>query len=274
VIFEQVLLEASSETRFTDNRFIGPNFSFSEINNLRTPVLRDSNGQDFLELKDLLVSCWATDYYSQMMLSFQLLPARIHVCTKRLIINFPLILETGNGLLKRKRRMVVLALVSLVFSVFFYAFVDGLLFGAVIPENQAPAYWIPVSAAMFLLTFMITLTPLFWRRNFRQVIFENYFGVVLLVLTPVILVSCGFLDLISASVIEYVRGKGPLNWLNYQSWWWMDPYPIGEWSIPWSIAWLVAFILGHEHTLTVDMLIGSTIGLVLLLFSWTVHTRS
>jgi hypothetical protein len=198
----------------------------------------------------------------------------LHVCTKRLIIDFSPILETGNGLLKRRKRMVVLALVSFVFSVFFYAFVDGLLFGAVIPENQAPAYWIPVSAAMFLLTFMITLTPLFWRRNFRQVIFENYFGVVLLVLTPVILVSCGFLDLISASVIEYVRGKGSLNWLNYQSWWWMDPYPIGEWSIPWSIAWIVAFILGHEHTLTVDMLIGSTIGLVLLLFSWTAYTRS
>ncbi len=169
--------------------------------------------------------------------------------------------------------MLVLALLSLAFSVFFYALVDALLFGALIPENQAPAYWIPVSLAMFLLTFGITLTPLFWRRNFVQTIREDYVGIILLVLTPAILVSSGFLDLISASVIEHVRGKGSLNWLSYPSWWWMDPYPIGEWSIPWSIAWVVSFILGHKHTLTFDMLIGSAIGLGFLLFSWTVYTR-
>jgi len=169
--------------------------------------------------------------------------------------------------------MLVLAIVSFIFSALFYAFVDGPLFGAIIPENQAPNYWIPVSLAMFLLTFGITLTPLFWRKNFLQTIREDYVGIILLVVTPAILVSSGVLDLISASVIEYINGRGPLNWLNYQNWWWMDPYPVGEWSVPWSIAWLVSFISGHEHTLTVDMLIASAIGSCLLLFSWTVYTR-
>jgi len=169
--------------------------------------------------------------------------------------------------------MVVLALLSCAFSVFFYAFIDASLFGVIIPEDQASAYWIPVSLMMFLLTFGITLTPLFWRKNFLQTIRENYVGITLLVLTPIILVSSGLLDLISASAIECIRGRGSLNWLNYQSWWWMDPYPIGEWSIPWSIAWLVSFVSGHEHTLTVDMLIGSVIGLGSLLFLWTAYTR-
>lgn len=180
----------------------------------------------------------------------------------------------SNRLLDKKQRFVVLALRSLVFSVFFYAFVDAPLFGAIIPEKQAPVYWIPVSLVMFLLTFGVTLAPLFWRRDFLQTIREDYVGITLLVLTPAILVSSGVLDLVSASVIECVRGKGPLNWLEYQSWWWMNPYPIGEWSFPWSIAWLVAFISGHEHTLTVDMLIGSAIGLGLLLFLWTAYIRS
>jgi len=159
----------------------------------------------------------------------------------------------------------------MVFSMFFYAFVDATLFGSIIPENQAPAYWIPVSLIMFLLTFGITLTPLFWRRDFLQTIREDYVGIILLVLTPAILVSSGVLDLISASVIEYVRGRGPLNWLNYPNWWWMDPYPVGERPIPWSIAWLFALILGHEHTLTVDMLIASATGLGLLILLWTVY---
>jgi hypothetical protein len=170
--------------------------------------------------------------------------------------------------------MLTLALVSLAFSVFFYVFVDALLFGTIIPENQAPAYWIPVSLTMFLLTFGITLAPLFWRSNFLQMIREEYVGVILLIVIPVILVSSGVLDLISASVIEYVRGRWFLNWLNYQSWWWMDPYPFGEWSVPWSIAWLVSLISGHGHTLTVDMLIGSAVGLGLLLFLWTAYMRS
>ena len=170
--------------------------------------------------------------------------------------------------------MLKLALVSLGASVFFYAFVDAPLFGAIIPEDQAPAYWIPVSLAMFFMTYGITLTPLFWRKNFLQTIREDYVAVVLLVVTPAILVSSGVLDLISAWIIECIRGKGPLNWLNYQSWWWMDPYPIGEWSIPWSIAWLVSVFSGHEHTLTVDMMIGSAIGLGLLLFSWAAYKHS
>lgn len=168
----------------------------------------------------------------------------------------------------------MLALVSFVFSVFFYAFVDASLFGAIIPENQTPNYWIPVSAIMFLLTFGITLTPLFWRKNFVRTIREDYVGIIFLLGTPAILVSCGVLDLISASVIEYIRGNGPLNWLNYPNWWWMDPYPVGKWPIPWSIAWAISFIAGHEHTLTVDMLIGSAIGLGLLFFMWTAYSYS
>jgi len=174
----------------------------------------------------------------------------------------------------RKQQTLALALISLGFSVSFYAFADALLFGIIIPETQAPAYWIPVSLAMFLLTFVITLTPLFWRKSFRKTIHEECVGIILLVSTPLILVSSGFLDLISASVIECIHGNGALNWLNYPNWWWMDPYPIGEWSIPWSIPWLVSFISGHEHTFTVDMLIGSAIGLGLLLLLWATYIRS
>jgi len=157
--------------------------------------------------------------------------------------------------------------------VFFYAFIDAFLFGAAIPENEAPAYWIPVSTVMFLLTFAITLTPLFWKRSLRQTIHEDYVGIILLLLTPPILVSSGFLDLISASVIEHIRGNGALNWLNYANWWWMDPYPVGGRPVPWSIAWLVSLVSGHEHTLTVDMFIGSAIGLGSLFFMWTAYAH-
>jgi hypothetical protein len=168
--------------------------------------------------------------------------------------------------------MLVLALTSFFFSVFFYAFVDASLFGAAIPERDAPAYWIPVSTVMFLLTFGVTLTPFFWRKNILKTIREDYVGFILLLVTPAILVSSGFLDLISASVIEHIRGNGPLNWLNYPNWWWMDPYSVGKWPIPWSIAWLVSAVSGHEHTLKVDMFIGSAIGLGLLVFMWAVYT--
>lgn len=166
-----------------------------------------------------------------------------------------------------------MALFSFTFSTFFYALVDATLFSAIIPENLAPAYWIPVSVAMFLLTFAVTLTPLFWKQSFSQTIREQYAGIALLMATPAILVSSGFLDLVSASVIETIRGNGPLNWLNYPNWWWMDPYPVGGRPIPWSIAWLVSLTSGHEHTLGADMFIGSAIGLGLLLLMCAVYAR-
>jgi len=169
--------------------------------------------------------------------------------------------------------MLQLAVVSFAFSILFYATIDATLFGAVIPESQAPTYWIPVSSVMFLLTYAITVTPLFWKRNARQTIRENYAGIILLLATPAILVSSGFLDLISASVIESIRGNGPLNWLNYPNWWWMDPYPVGGRPFPWSIAWLISFVSGHEHTLLIDMFIGSAIGLGLLVLVWAVYAH-
>ena len=176
-------------------------------------------------------------------------------------------------MLNKKRLMLRLARLSFAFSAFFYAFIDATLFGAIIPESQAPAYWIPVSVVMFLLTFAITLTPLFWKQSFSQTIREHYAGIVLLTATPAILVSSGFLDLVSASVIEAIRGNGPLNWLNYSNWWWMDPYPVGGRPIPWSIAWLVSLASGHEHTLLADMFIGSAVGLGLLLLMWAAYAR-
>lgn len=169
--------------------------------------------------------------------------------------------------------MLLLAFLSFGFSTFLYALIDATLFGAMIPESQAPAYWIPVSTVMFLLTFAVTLTPLFWRRNVLQTIRDDYIGIILLLATPAILVSSGFLDLVSASVIEYIRGNGPLNWLSYPNWWWMDPYPVGGRPVPWSIAWLVSFVSGHEHTLLVDMFIGSVIGLCLVAFMWAVYAH-
>jgi len=167
----------------------------------------------------------------------------------------------------------LLAGLSFAFSTLFYAFVDATLFGAVIPETEAPSYWISVSAVMFLLTYTVTLTPLFWKTNPSRTIREHYVAIILLLATPVILVSSGFLDLVSATVIETIRGNGSLNWLNYANWWWMDPYPVGGRPIPWSIAWLVSFASGHEHTLLADMFIGSALGLSIVALMWFVYRR-
>jgi len=169
--------------------------------------------------------------------------------------------------------MLKLAVLSFAFSILFYATIDATLFGAVIPESQAPTYWIPVSLVMFLLTYAITVTPLFWKRNARQTLRENYVGIILLLATPAVLVSSGFLDLVSASVIESIRGNGSLNWLTYPNWWWMDPYPVGGRPVPWSIAWFISFVSGHEHTLLIDMFLGSATGLGLLLLVWAVYAR-
>ncbi len=167
-----------------------------------------------------------------------------------------------------KRKFAVLGLVSVGFSVFFYAVIDAVLFGVVIPESEAPLYWIPVSVIMFVLTFIVTLSPVFIGKNISQTLREEYAGIALLLMTPVIILSSGFLDLISASVIELIRGNGPLNWLNYPNWWWMDPYPLGGWGFPWSLAWLISLISRHEHTMTTDMLMGTIVGWTLLLLMW------
>ena len=177
------------------------------------------------------------------------------------------------GLLSRKKRILRLAVLSFAFSTFFYAVVDATLFGAVIPEVEAPSYWIFVSAVMFLLTYAITLTPLFWKTALAQTIREHYVAIILLLATPAILVSSGFLDLISATVIETIRGNGSLNWLNYANWWWMDPYPVGGRPVPWSIAWLVSVASGHEHTLLADMFTGSALGLGIIALMWFAYAR-
>lgn len=174
----------------------------------------------------------------------------------------------GQITLIEKRKFAVLGLVSVGFSVFFYAVIDAVLFGVVIPESEAPLYWIPVSVIMFVLTFIVTLLPVFMGKNISQTLREEYAGIALLLMTPVVILSSGFLDLISASVIELIRGNPPLNWLNYPNWWWMDPYPLGGWGFPWSLAWLISLISWHEHTMTSDMLMGTILGWTLLLLMW------
>lgn len=168
--------------------------------------------------------------------------------------------------------MLTLGLISFVSSVLFYVFVDAPLCAYVIPEEQLPVYWVPISLIMFLFTYGMTLGPLLW--NFQNKNRQDYIGVILLLATPLILVSSGILDVISASMIEYLNRREPLNWLNYKNWWWMDPYPINGLPIPWSIPWCVSVILGHAHTLTTDMLIGSTIGLSTLVLLWVMYARS
>lgn len=84
---------------------------------------------------------------------------------------------------------------------------------------------------------------------------RDYRRLILVGLIPVILMISGAFDLISATVIEYLRSNQPLNWMNYGEWWWIVYHPFPRIS---------AAIVGHTHPLGTDMIVGSVGGVIIL----------
>ncbi|UCE15327.1 MAG: hypothetical protein JSV12_05455 [Candidatus Bathyarchaeota archaeon] len=82
-------------------------------------------------------------------------------------------------------------------------------------------------------------------------------------LTFVTISFSGLGDVISQSFIEFMTGNNPLNWL-HKDWWWTRFMPIPA---------VIAFLAGHSVPTGTDMLIGSIVGISILVAMWLYYYK-
>lgn len=87
---------------------------------------------------------------------------------------------------------------------------------------------------------------------------KSFYAFLRVALTFVIMSFSGIGDVISQTFIECLNGNSPLNWL-YIDWWWTKYMPLPA---------VIAFLVGHDVPSGIDMLVGSTVGIVLLIAMW------
>lgn len=95
---------------------------------------------------------------------------------------------------------------------------------------------------------------------------EDYYAVILLFAQPWILMWGGLLDLISASVQNYIRAIPLFNWWTY-TWTWLDPPATVVPTLP----HLISRLLGYANTVSVSLIIGSAITLALVFLLWAIY---
>lgn len=174
--------------------------------------------------------------------------------------------------MEEKKRIGFLTLVILIAGIIL-AFIDAVVsvsYGVVPPEPPAntglhelaingPVWWkinpiigitlISVGVVAFLIGSDLKL---FANR------IKSFFSFLRVALTFVIMSFSGIGDVISQTFIECLNGRSPLNWL-YIDWWWTKYMPLPA---------VIAFLMGHGVPSGIDMLVGSILGVALLIVMW------
>lgn len=87
---------------------------------------------------------------------------------------------------------------------------------------------------------------------------KRFYGFLRLGLTFVIISLSGLGDILSQTFNEIFAGHYAFSWLTID-WWWTRFMPIPA---------LIAFLIGHNVPTGIDMVIGSVLGVILLVFMW------
>ena len=87
---------------------------------------------------------------------------------------------------------------------------------------------------------------------------KSFFGFLRLGLTFVIISLSGLGDILSQTFIECFMGRFPFSWIAYD-WWWTRFMPIPA---------LIALLMGHSVPSGVDMVLASTLGIILVTLMW------
>lgn len=134
---------------------------------------------------------------------------------------------------------------------------EKLPFGLLYWLMKGPWWWIVVPIILGLITSMGLAAFLLGRGC--KLASMDLWGLVLVSLTPVIILISGLFDLVSATCIEYLRSRNPLQWMNYGKWWWTAYHPYPR---------LSSTLMGRSYCTWIDMLAGSLAGAALLAILW------
>ncbi|MGD8505514.1 MAG: hypothetical protein PVF15_02480 [Candidatus Bathyarchaeota archaeon] len=124
---------------------------------------------------------------------------------------------------------------------------------------HGPVWW-KINPIIIMTIIGVGLTAFFLGNNtkFSKPNWKTVLGYMPLVLTFVTISLSGLGDIISQTFIELVRGNSLTSWIAYE-WWWTMYMPVPA---------LVAALAGHNIPTGIDMLIGSTIGIIILCIMW------
>ena len=115
-----------------------------------------------------------------------------------------------------------------------------------------PWWWVVV---IILLIMFIIVGIVSFLLGKKKIDHEDYKRLSIVAFIPILLMISGTFDLISATVIEYLRGNHPFNWMNYKEWWWTMYHPFPRIS---------AFVAGRTYPISLDMIVSSLCGLFIL----------
>ena len=122
-----------------------------------------------------------------------------------------------------------------------------------------PVWW-KINPIIIITVIGVGLTAFFLGNNtkFSKPNSKSMLGYVPLILTFVTISLSGLGDIMSQTFIELFRGNSLIGWIYYE-WWWTRFMPVPA---------LVAALAGHNIPTGIDMLIGSTIGIVIICTMW------
>lgn len=171
-----------------------------------------------------------------------------------------------------KNRVIILAGIQVLLLAIFYGVVDPVMGGGITQDMMndgtriviypfSNTYWALMPVLYGLTAVGVALGSLLGDYSLWSM--EDYLGAVLLIVTPFLLVFCGVMDWLSASVIDWhATGVFAQGFPWTYEWWWMDS---------WSLPYYVSYFSGYQHVQWWSIPIGITIGLVVLVALWLVY---
>lgn len=122
-----------------------------------------------------------------------------------------------------------------------------------------PVWW-KINPIILITIIGVGLTAFFLGNNtkFSKPNLRSMLQYIPLILTFVTISLSGLGDVMSQTFIELFRGNNPTGWIYYE-WWWTMYMPVPA---------LVAALAGRNIPTGIDMIIGSTIGIVIICIVW------
>lgn len=163
-----------------------------------------------------------------------------------------------------KNRLVILGLVSVVLLSIFFGIVDPVMGGGVVKyaDGEIWKYWSMIPIIYGLIAIGVAFGSLLG--DFGKWSKEDYYGSLLLILTPILLILGGLMDWLSMSVIEWFGGAFAVGFPWFYEWWWLD-----WWSIPF---WLSRGF-SYEHTQGFMIPFGITLSVGVLIILWWLYYK-
>jgi len=172
-----------------------------------------------------------------------------------------------SNIIREKKRVFYIAVVVMALGIGVGAFIDAYVTTTIImPLHGDFEPWWPINGIVLLMVSGVAaFASLPVRKKYNN---RDFYGAGLIFTSSLILVWCGFSDILSASLQGVFYGKDFFwawnTWMWGADWWWMN------WG---SMPYLLSRIFGHLSTVFAFMVLGSIIGCGMLAVLWFLYFK-